>query len=204
MNVAAISDAGQCEAQGERDQLAATGGPEAVADAAWEPGTPSQEEAAEWYRRWMREEGAKGDVTRGEGGLSGARLADAITAGVIAGISVPSAAGGALANVPPLSQIDLPGLRATTTAEVRSAVIPEKSAPRGRSRELRDITRPRELARLLKAARRWLRPRDRHTPPPGFRMAFMLPETPSPAEMTIIETPFRIPRYMDHPEWRPS
>jgi len=34
-------------------------------------------------------------------------------------------------------------------------------------------------------------------------MAFTLPETPSPAEMTIIETPFRIPRYMDHPEWRP-
>jgi hypothetical protein len=61
----------------------------------------------------------------------------------------------------------------------------------------------RELARLLKAARRRLRPRERRTAPTALRMAFTLPETPSPAEMTIIETPFRIPRYMDHPEWRP-
>ena len=79
-----------------------------------------------------------------------------------------------------------------------SVVAPRTSA----LRELGDVP-ARELARLLKAAGRWLRPRERRTPPTGFRMAFTLPETPSPAEMTIFETPFRIPRYMDHPEWRP-
>jgi hypothetical protein len=76
-------------------------------------------------------------------------------------------------------------------------------APRQRFRELGGIAPARLLGRLLKAAGRWLRPRERRTPAAGFRMPFRLPEMPSPAEMTIIETPFRIPRYMDHPEWRP-
>jgi len=120
MNLATIPDAGRREARAERDQFAATGGPEALAEAAWEPGGPSREEIAEKYRGWMQEE-----------------------------------------------------------------------AP------------AREPARFLKAARQWLRSRERRTPPAAFRTAFTLPETPSPAEMTIIETPFRIPRYMDHPEWRP-
>ena len=141
MNVATIPDARRREALGEQDQLTVTGKPEAVAEAAWEPGAPSRGETPEW---------------------------------------------------------------ATTQAEVRGVVIQETSAPRGRSRELRDIAPARELARLLAAVRRWLRPRGRRTAPAGIQMAFTLPETPSPAEMTIIETPFRIPRYMDHPEWRPS
>ena len=80
-----------------------------------------------------------------------------------------------------------------------SVVAPRTSAVR----ELGDVP-ARELARLLKAALRWVRPLERRTPPTGFRMPFTLPETPSPAEMTIFETPFRIPRYMDHPEWRPQ
>jgi len=84
--------------------------------------------------------------------------------------------------VPALHQTDLPGPWATTRAESAA----------------------RELARLLRAAGRWLRPRERRTPPTAFRVPFTLPETPSAAEMTIIETPFRIPRYMDHPEWRPG
>jgi len=104
MSLATIRDAGRREARAERDQFAATGGPEAVAEAAWELG---------------------------------------------------------------------------------------------------DIAPAREPARFLTAARRWLRPFERRNPPAAFRMAFTRPETPSPAEMTIIETPFRIPRYMDHPEWRP-
>jgi hypothetical protein len=79
-----------------------------------------------------------------------------------------------------------------------SVVAPRTSA----LRELGDVP-ARELARLLTAAWRWLRQRERRTPPTGFRTAFTLPETPSPTEMTIFETPFRIPRYMDHPEWRP-
>ena len=104
----------------------------------------------------------------------------------------------------PLPQTDLPGPRATTLAEIRSAVIARSSALRERVREIRDTAPAGEPALLLKAARRWLRPRERHTPPTtAFRVPFTLPETPSPAEMTIIETPFRIPRYMDHPEWRP-
>jgi hypothetical protein len=78
-----------------------------------------------------------------------------------------------------------------------------RSALRERFRELRDIAPAREPARLLKGARRWLRSRERRTAPPAIRRPFTLPETPSPAEMTIIEMPFRIPRYMDHPEWRP-
>jgi hypothetical protein len=74
---------------------------------------------------------------------------------------------------------------------------------RQRFRELGGIAPARLLGRLVKAAGRWLRPRERRTSPAGFRMPFTLPEMPSLAEMTIIETPFRIPRYMDHPEWRP-
>jgi hypothetical protein len=70
-------------------------------------------------------------------------------------------------------------------------------------RWIEEIAPGRLRARLLGAVGRWLRPRERRTPPSGFRMAFTLPETPSPSEMTIIETPFRIPRYMDHPEWSP-
>ena len=99
-------------------------------------------------------------------------------------------------------EIDLPGPRATTLAEVHSVMIGRTSALRERFRELRGIA-PAARLRLLEAARRWLRPRERRTPPTAFRMPFALPETPSPAEMTIIEQPFRIPRYMDHPEWRP-
>jgi hypothetical protein len=70
-------------------------------------------------------------------------------------------------------------------------------------RWIEEIAPGRLLARLRRAAGRWLGARERRTPPACFRMAFTLPETPSPSEMTIIETPFRIPRYMDHPEWRP-
>ena len=109
----------------------------------------------------------------------------------------------ALAIVPPLPRSDPPGSRATTLAKIRGAVIARTSARRERSRELRDNAPARERARLLKAGRRWLRPRERRTPPTAFLVPFTLPETPSPAEMTIVETPFRIPRYMDHPEWRP-
>jgi hypothetical protein len=203
MDLATIRDTGQCEARGERDQFAATGGPEAVAEAAWEPGGLSREEITEKYRGWMLEERAKGDWARAERSLSGARVADTSTGEVIEGIPVPAAARGALAIVPRLRQIDLPGPRATTPAEVRSVVIARTSALRERFRELRDVAPAREPARLLKAARQWLRPPERRTQPAAFRMAFTLPETPSPAEMTIIETPFRIPRYMDHPEWRP-
>jgi hypothetical protein len=203
MALATIRDAGQREAQAERDQLAATAGPEAVAEAAWEPGGLSREEIAGKYRGWMQEERAKGDGARAERLLSGARLADTSTGEVIEGIPVPAAARGALAIVPPLPQIDLPGPRATTLAEVRSVVMPRTSALRARFRGLRDVAPAREPARLLKAARQWLRPPGRRTQPAAFRMAFTRPETPTPAEMTIIETPFRIPRYMDHPEWRP-
>jgi hypothetical protein len=131
------------------------------------------------------------------------RAADTITGEAIEGMPVRSAARGELAIAPPLLQIDLPGPRATTPAEVRGVVTARTSALHERFRELRVIAPARELAFLLKAARRWLRPRERRTQPAAFRMAFTLPETPSPAEMTIIETPFRIPRYMDHPEWRP-
>jgi hypothetical protein len=203
MDLATIHDAGQRVARAERDQLAARTGPEAVVDVAWDPGGPSREEIAEKHPRWMEEERA--ELVRGEGelGLSGAQLVDTTTGEVLEGILMPSAARGAPAIVPPLPQIDLPGPRATTLAEVRSVVIPRASALRERFRELREIALAREPARLLKAARRWLRPRERRTPTTAFRRAFTLPETPSPAEMTIIETPFRIPRYMDHPEWRP-
>jgi len=138
MDLATIRDTGQREARAERYQFAATGGPEAVAEAAWE-----------------------------------------------------------------LPQIDLPGPRSGTPAEVGSVVIARTSALHEGFRELRDIAPAREPARLLKAARQWLRRPERRTQPAAFRMALTLPETPSPAEMTIIETPFRIPRYMDHPEWRP-
>jgi hypothetical protein len=203
MSLATIRDAGQREAWAEQDQFAATGGPEAVAEAAWEPGGPSREEIAEKYRGWMQEERAKGYGARAERSLSGARLVETTTGEVIEGIPVPSAAHGGLAIVPRLAQIDLPGPRATTLAQVRSVVIARPSALRERSRELAEIAAAREPARFLKAARQWLRPRERRTPPAAFRMAFTRPETPSPAEMTIIETPFRIPRYMDHPEWRP-
>ncbi len=203
MDVATIRDAGQREARAERDQLAFTGEPEAVAEAAWEPGGPSREEIAEKYRIWMENERAKGAGARGERGLSGTLLVDTSTGEVIEQVPVPSAARGALVIVPPPPQTDLPGPRATTLAEIRSTVIATTSALRDRFRELRDIAPAREPARLLKAGRRWLRPRERRTPPTAFRVPFTLPETPSPAEMTIIETPFRIPRYMDHPEWRP-
>ena len=198
MNLATIRDAGQREARAERDQLAATGEPEA----AWEPGGPSREEIAEKYREWIEEERAKGHGAAAGCGLSGARLVDTPTGEVTDGIPAPAGARGALAIVPPLYQLDLPGPRATTLAEFRGAATPRISALRERG--LRDIAPARDLAGLLKAARRWLRPRERRTPPTAFRMAFMLPETPSLAEMTIIETPFRIPRYMDHPAWRPS
>lgn len=127
----------------------------------------------------------------------------AATGEVIEGIPVTSAAHGGLAIVPPLPQIDLQGPRATTLAQVRSAATARTSALRERFRELGDIAPAREPARFLKAARQWLRPRERRTLPAAFLTAFTRPETPSPAEMTIIETPFRIPRYMDHPEWRP-
>jgi hypothetical protein len=177
MDVATIRDAGQREARAEQDQFAAASGPGAVAEAPWKPGGPSQEEIAERYRRWMEKERAKGAEAR--------------------------AAHGALATVPPLPQTDLPGPRATILAEIRSAVSARSSALRERFRELRDDAPAGEPVRLVRAARRWLRPRERHTPTTAFRVPFTLPETPSPAEMTIIETPFRIPRYMDHPEWRP-
>jgi hypothetical protein len=203
MSLATIRDAGRREARAERDQFAATGGSEAVAEAAWEPGRPSREEIAEKYRRWMEEERAKAYGARRERSLSGARPVETTTVEVIEGIPMPSAAHDGLAVVPPLPQTDLPGPQATTLAQVRSAAIARTSALRERFRELGDIAPAREPARFLKAARRWLRPRERRTPPAAFRMAFTRPETPSPAEMTIIETPFRIPRYMDHPEWRP-
>jgi len=128
---------------------------------------------------------------------------DITAAEVIEGIPVSSAARGALAIVPQLPQIDRPGPRASTTTAVRSVAIPRTSARPERFQELGDVAPAREPARLLKAARRWLRPRERRTPPTASRIPFTLPETPSAAEMTIIETPFRIPRYMDHPEWRP-
>jgi hypothetical protein len=199
----ATSDAGQREAPAEQEQVAAASGPGAVAGAAWKLGGPSQEEIAEEYRKWLKNERPEGAGARGERGLSGARLADTTTREVIEHVPVPSAAHGALATVPPLPQTDLPGPRATTQAEFRSSVVVRTSALCDRFRELRDIAPARNPARLLKAGRRWLRPRERRTPPTAFRVPFTLPETPSPAEMTIIETPFRIPRYMDHPEWRP-
>ncbi|HEV2244074.1 MAG TPA: hypothetical protein VGR98_23745 [Streptosporangiaceae bacterium] len=203
MDVATIRDAGQREARAEQEQFAAASGPGAVAEAAWRPGRPSPEEIAEKYRIWMENERAKGAGARGERGLSGTLPVDTSTGEVIEQVPVPSAARGALVIVPPPPQTDLPGPRATTLAEIRSTVIATTSALRDRFRELRDIAPAREPARLLKAGRRWLRPRERRTPPTAFRVPFTLPETPSPAEMTIIETPFRIPRYMDHPEWRP-
>jgi hypothetical protein len=203
MDIATIRDAGQRETRVEQEQFAAASGAGAVAEAAWKPVGPSREEIAEKYRKWMEKERAKGAGARGDRGLSGARLVDTTTGEVIEHVAVPSAARGALAVVPPLPQTDLPGPRATTLAEIRSTVIATTSALRDRFRELRDIAPAREPARLLKAGRRWLRPRERRTPPTAFRVPFTLPETPSPAEMTIIETPFRIPRYMDHPEWRP-
>jgi len=203
MDVATIRDAGQREARAEQDQFAAASGPGAVAEETWKPGGPSREEIAEKYRKWMEKERANGARAREERGLSGARLVDTTTGKVIEHVPAPSPARGALAIVPRLPQTDLPGLRATTLAEIRSAVIARSSALHERFRELRDPAPAREPARLLKAARRWLRPRNRHTPPTAFRVPYTIPETPSPAEMTIIETPFRIPRYMDHPEWRP-
>jgi hypothetical protein len=202
MNLATIPDARRREARAERDQFAAAGGPEAVAEAAWEPGWPSREEIAEKYRGWMQEERAKGYRARAEHSLSGARLVET-TGEVIEGIPVPSSAHGGLAIVPRPPQIDLPGRRATTLAQVRSAATARASALCERFRELGEIAPAREPARFLKAARQWLRPRERRTLPTAFRTAFTRPETPSPAEMTIIETPFRIPRYMDHPEWTP-
>lgn len=202
MDLATIRYAGQREAWAERDQLAATGEPEAVAEAAWEPSGPSREEIAEQYRGWIQEERAK-EHGAAECGLSGARLMDTTTGEVTEGIPAPAGARGALAIFPPLPQMDPPGAWAATLAEVRSAVTPRTPALRERFRGLHDIAPPREPARLLKAARRWLRPRERRTPPTAFGTAFTLPEASSPAEMTIIETPFRIPRYMDHPEWRP-
>jgi|SRR5215469_6932974 len=203
MDLATIRDAGERETWAERDQLAATGEPEAVAEGAWEPGGASRAEIAKQYRGRIEEERAKGHAAAPERGLSGARLVDTAAGEVTEGIPAPAGPRGALAIVPRLPQMDLPGARATTLAEVRSAVIPRTSALRERFRGLRDIAPAREPARLLKAAWRWRRPRERRTSPTAFRMALTLPETPSPAEMTIIETPFRIPRYMDHPEWRP-
>jgi hypothetical protein len=204
MDVATIRDAGQRETRVEQEQFAAASGPGAVAEAAWKPVGPSREEIAQKYREWMEKERAKGADARGERGLSGARLVETTAGEVIEHIPVSSAAHGAQAIVPPLPQTDLPGPRAITLAEIRSAVIARSSALRERFREIRDTAPAGEPALLLKAARRWLRPRERHTPPTmAFRVPFTLPETPSPAEMTIIETPFRIPRYMDHPEWRP-
>jgi hypothetical protein len=202
MNLATVRDAGQREARAELDQFTAIGGPDALAGEASEPSGFSPAEIAEQYRRWIEEERAKGDRARAERGLSGARQVDATTRAVIGGIPAPSAASSARVGVSRPPQIDLPGPSASTLAEVGSAVIPE-TALRGRFRELGGIAPGRLLARLLKAAGRWLSPRERRTPPAGFRMAFTLPETPSPTEMTIFETPFRIPRYMDHPEWRP-
>jgi hypothetical protein len=203
MDVATIRDAGQREARTEQDQFAAASGPGAVTEAGFKPGRPSWAEIAEQYRKWTEKELAKRDEARGARGLSGARLVETTTGEVIGHIPVPSAAHGALAIIPPLPETDLPGPRATTLAEIRSAVIARSSALRERFRELRDTAPAREPAPVLKAARRWLRPRERYTPPTASRVPFTLPETPSPAEMTIIETPFRIPRYMDHPEWRP-
>jgi hypothetical protein len=203
MDVATIRDAGKREARAEQEQFAAASGPGAVAEAAWRPGRPRPEEIAEKYRIWMENERAKGAGARGERGMSGTLLVDTSTGEVIEQVPVPSPARGALVIVSPLPQTDLPGPRATTLAEIRSTVIATTSALRDRFRELRDIAPVREPARLLKVGRRWLRPRERRTPPTAFRVPFTLPETPSPAEMTITETPFRIPRYMDHPEWRP-
>jgi hypothetical protein len=203
MTLATIRDAGQREALAERNQFAATGGPEPLAQAAWKPGGPSREEIAGKYRGWMPEERAKAYGARAERSLSGARLVEATAGEVIEGIPVPSPAHDGLAIVSPLAQIDLPGPRATTLAQVGSVVIARTSALRERFREPGDIAPARKPARFLRAARQWLRPRERSARPAAFRMAFTRPETPSPAEMTIIETPFRIPRYMDHPEWRP-
>jgi hypothetical protein len=57
----AITSAGQvlAAARAERDQLFATGGAEAVADAAWRPGGPSKEQIARTYEGWVSEERAK-------------------------------------------------------------------------------------------------------------------------------------------------
>jgi hypothetical protein len=202
MNLATIRDTGQREARAELGQITATGGPDALAEAAWEPGGFSREEIAEQYRKWIEEERAKEHGARWERSLSGARLVDTTTGAVIERIPVASAATAARAGVSQLPQIDVPGPSATALPEVRGVVIP-RTVLRERFREPGGIAPARRLARLLKAAGRWFRPRKRRTAPAGFRMAFTLPETPSPAEMTIIETPFRIPRYMDHPEWRP-
>jgi hypothetical protein len=95
-----------------------------------------------------------------------------------------------------LDQLTVTGGPDTLAETAREPVPPQRFREFG-------IAPARLLGRLLKAAGRRLRPRERRTPPAGFRMPFTLPEMPSLAEMTIIETPFRIPRYMDHPEWRP-
>jgi len=91
---------------------------------------------------------------------------------------VPWTAGGALAIVARWPQIGLPGPGAATLAEARGVVSPRTSALRERFRELRGIAPARELTRLRKAAGRWLRPRERSTPPTGLRMAFTLRRGP--------------------------
>ena len=46
-------------ARSEREQLAAAGGPEAVAEAAWRPGGRPKAEIAATYASWQDEERAK-------------------------------------------------------------------------------------------------------------------------------------------------
>src|SRR5215469_15427002 len=104
MTLATMRDAGRREALAERDQFAATGGAEALAEAAWEPRRPGREEIAGKDRGWMQEERAKGYRARTERSLSGAQLVETTTAEVIEGIPVPSAAHGGLAIVSPLAQ----------------------------------------------------------------------------------------------------
>src|SRR5262245_50071140 len=135
MDLATIRDAGQREAWADLDQFAATRGPEAVAEAAWEPGGPSPEKIVGKYCGWTRDERAKGDGARAERIVSGARLAETTTEEVIEGMAMPSAARDSLAIAPPLPQIDLPGPRATTLAEARSVVSARASALRERFRE---------------------------------------------------------------------
>jgi hypothetical protein len=50
-------------ARAERDQLAATGGPEAVGAAAWPANPAKAAEVAAKYRRWQDEERGKRDAS---------------------------------------------------------------------------------------------------------------------------------------------
>jgi hypothetical protein len=54
----AIAAAGQvlAAARAERDQLYATGGAMAVAEAAWRPGGPARDDIARRYEGWAQEE----------------------------------------------------------------------------------------------------------------------------------------------------